>query len=335
MTAGFIDPARVRLAHDGELPAPVFVLAPSRSFTSIVCAMIGQHPQMYALPETNLLCHETVGDKLEQVRHSTHRSTAHGLIRLVGQLYFGAQNEQTVVAARAWLRARAAFTTQLLFRTFSDTLFPRLLVEKSPSNVNRARCLERMRAKFPGARWIHLVRHPRGHGESVIKAIKHESERHPLAPTHWLLQVATYRPDQPLGDAAPPDAMLDPQHWWYSRNRTILEFLRSVPAEQQIRVRGEDVLGEPDETLAAIAGWLGLRTDGAAVEMMKHPERSPYAFIGPPGAKFGNDEFFLRDPALRVNGVTWHSLNGPLEWRGDGQGFRPEVKALAVKLGYT
>ena len=334
MTAGFIDPARVRLAHGAELPPPVFVLAPSRSFTSIVCAMIGQHPQMYALPETNLLCHETVGDKLEQARHSTHRSTAHGLIRLVGQLYFGAQDEQTVVAARAWLRARSAFTTELLFRTFADTLFPRVVIEKSPSNVNRLQCLQRIRTRFPGARYIHLVRHPRGHGKSVIKAIEHESARNRLPSTHWLLQIATYRPAQPSGDA-PPDDMLDPQHWWYARNLTITEFLRSVPAEQQIRVRGEDVLGEPDETLRAIAAWLGLPTDDAAVEMMKHPERSPYAFIGPPGAKFGNDEFFLRDPALRVNGLNWHSLNGPLDWRGDGEGFRAEVKALAVRLGYT
>jgi hypothetical protein len=335
MTTAFIDPDRVKLAHAGELPAPVFVLAPSRSYTSIVCAMIGQHPQMYALPETNLLCHETVGDKLEQARHSTHRSTAHGLIRLVGQLYFGAQNEQTVVAARAWLRARSAFTTELLFRSFSDTLFPRVLIEKSPSNVNRVRCLERMHTKFPGGRYIHLVRHPRGHGESVIKAIKHESARQPLPPTHWLLQVATYRPDQPSDNGSAAESVLDPQHWWYARNRTIMEFLRSVPAEQQIRVRGEDVLGEPDETLGAIAAWLGLRTDRAAVEMMKHPERSPYAFIGPPGAKFGNDEFFLRDPALRVDRLSSHSLNGPLDWRGDGEGFRPEVKVLAVKLGYT
>ena len=54
-------PSPGELKHAHELPPPVFVLAPVRSFTSVVCAMIGQHPQMYGLPETNLLCHATVG----------------------------------------------------------------------------------------------------------------------------------------------------------------------------------------------------------------------------------------------------------------------------------
>ena len=31
---------------------PLFILAPPRSFTSVVCAMIGNHPQMLGLPET-------------------------------------------------------------------------------------------------------------------------------------------------------------------------------------------------------------------------------------------------------------------------------------------
>lgn len=33
---------------------PLFILAPPRSFTSVVCAMIGQHPDMCGLPEVNL-----------------------------------------------------------------------------------------------------------------------------------------------------------------------------------------------------------------------------------------------------------------------------------------
>src|SRR5438874_389166 len=32
---------------------PVFILALPGSFSSVVCAMLGQHPEMYGLPETN------------------------------------------------------------------------------------------------------------------------------------------------------------------------------------------------------------------------------------------------------------------------------------------
>lgn len=312
----------------------MFVLAPVRSFTSVVCAMLGQHPQMYGLPETNLLCHATVGAKLQSVRRSSHRSTLHGLLRLVAELYFGAQTAHTVECAREWLRARAGLKTEDLFRTFAESVFPRVLVEKSPSNANRIECLRRMAAKFPDARYIHLLRHPRGHGESVMKAIRHESARRSLPAEHWLLQVATYRATARSGAGRGADGELDPQHWWYARNRLIVEFLESIPPEQQMRLRGEAVLSDGDQQLAAVAGWLGLRADAGAIAMMKHPERSPFAFLGPRGAKYGNDEFFLRDPRFRPREALGHTLDGPLSWRPDGGEFAAEVKALATDLGY-
>jgi hypothetical protein len=80
---------------------------------------------------------------------------------------------------------------------------------------------------------------------------------------------------------------------------------------------------------------LGLRTDATAIDCMKHPERSPYAFLGPPGARYGNDSFFLQNATLRPSRAVAHSLSGPLMWRNDGQGFSPEVKRLAREFGYT
>ena len=78
-----------------------------------------------------------------------------------------------------------------------------------------------------------------------------------------------------------------------------------------------------------------VRTDGAAIEAMKHPERSPYAFLGPPRARYGADAYFLQDPILRPARAGEHmSLEGPLEWRSDQAGFCEEVKVLARNFGY-
>jgi hypothetical protein len=115
----------------------------------------------------------------------------------------------------------------------------------------------------------------------------------------------------------------------------ICKFLESVPVEQKLRVRGEDILKDPDNELREIAAWLGLRTDPVAIEEMKHPERSPYACFGPPGARYGNDRFFLENPILRPARVEPLSLDGPLSWRADRQGFAPEVKRLAEEFGYA
>jgi hypothetical protein len=325
-----------RLEHGHELPPALFILATQRSFSSVVCAMVGQHPQLYGLPEINLLCHETVAARAERTARQPHVSITHGLLRVVAELYFGGQTEATVARARQWLRDRSDDSTQLLFRTLADRVFPRALVEKSPSMVQSPQCLRRIGAKFPDARFLHLVRHPRGHGESVMKALEQERRATGrLPPTHWLIRIAAYRP-QGMAASAAPGGELDPQHWWYARNQAIVDFLQTVAPERRLRVRGEDLLGDVDAQLRRIAEWAGLRSDASAIECMKHPERSPYAFKGPRGARFGNDHLFLEDPALHPErAAAAHALEGPLRWRADGRGFEPEVAALARELGYT
>src|SRR5262245_875259 len=93
--------------------SPVFILAPPRSFTSIVCAIIGQHPDMYGLPELNLFNTATMvewwklGDKATFPR-------VDGALRTIAELFFGGQNEQTIREARGWLRRRSYLTTGTL-----------------------------------------------------------------------------------------------------------------------------------------------------------------------------------------------------------------------------
>jgi hypothetical protein len=117
-------------------------------------------------------------------------------------------------------------------------------------------------------------------------------------------------------------------------NANVCKFFGSVPENQKLRVRGEDLLRDPDTCLRQIVDWLGLRNDAEAMEMMKHPEQSPYACFGPPGARFGNDPFFLKEPALRVVRLEQQSLDRPLSWREDGKGFLPKVRRLAEEFGY-
>lgn len=128
---------------------------------------------------------------------------------------------------------------------------------------------------------------------------------------------------------------IEPQRRWYAAHMKIIAFLEHLPAHQSLRVRGEDLLSEPDESLREIAGRLGLRTDEQAIEAMKHPERSPYGSFGPDGARGGTDPKFMESPGLRpVAGVDELTLDGPLSWERHGNGFWPEVRALAREFGY-
>jgi hypothetical protein len=313
------------------VPAPVFLLAPPRSFTSVVCAMLGQHPQMYGFPETQLFTADTLAGTWSKRPHADYPQ--HGLRRLVAQLFYGEQTEESVKLAQGWLRRRAHFNTGFIFESLAERVYPLIPVEKSPDVVLDDCSLERMYTFFPQARFIHLLRHPRGHGESNIRVLKKLAEQGQTLPRWMFCRGSRNAADDSSKQGG--SEVLDPQRGWLVHNRRIGTFLESVPNEQKIQVRGEELLTDADEGLRRIAKWLGLRTDSEAIERMKHPEQSPYALPGPSGARYGNSLFFLERPELRPDRVKPQTLDGPLPWRDDGQGFLPEVKRLAREFGYT
>jgi len=296
---------------------PVIILAPPRSFTSVVCAMLGQHPEMYGLPEVNLFLGETIHDREGALRQQ-ERWAHHGLLRVIAQVFGGRQTVQTISLARKWLETRANATCVSVLRTLGEKLAPRVLVDKSPRTVVSCEGMQRARRGFPDARFIHLLRHPRAQGESLWKLTR--------GLAGGRLNTLDYTTDPPT---------VDYQRAWFSLTTNIVTFLDGVPEAQKLRVRGEDVMADPETSLRKIVEWIGLRPDDEAVQAMLRPERSPYACFGPITARFGNDPNFLRDPVFkRAAASRPMSLEGSLPWRGDGRGFSGEVKGLARELGY-
>jgi Sulfotransferase family len=310
-------------------PEIVVILAPPRSFTSVTCAMLGQHPELYGVPELRLFDAGTLGEWTDLCRQASY-PMASGTLRAVAQLVFGEQTATTIQMARRWVRLRSHWSTRRLIRFLGELVYPRILVDKSPSTVYSSRALFRAYRMFPQARFIHLLRHPRGHAESVLKLMRFIEARRqaPLPPHNWLVRLSSFALDGQ--DLQIPD----PQRAWYVLNSNIRRFLESIPETQGMAVRGEDLLSNPDIVLEQIARWLGVRTDQDAIEAMKHPERSPYVGFGPKGASRGNDPFFLTNPRLRSNHPDPGGLDGPLSWRPGRTEFLPEVKALARGFGY-
>jgi hypothetical protein len=309
---------------------PLFILSPPRSFSSLVCAMLGQHPEMYGFPEVHLFEDETMRrwfDRSSQAQYPM----ADGLLRAIAELVLGEQSENNVKIAAGWLKRRSHVSSGSIFEELARHIYPRISIEKSPSTVHSTDAMHRIFRFFPKARFIHLVRHPRGHGESVMKYVDTLAKFGPVP--NWLSHLASFPYNSPHQPATAHESV-DPQRGWYVLNTNITGFLKSVPQDQWLTIRGEDLLSDPDHELRRIANWLGLRTDSNAIEEMKHPERSPYARFGPPNARFGNDIFFLERPEFQVSPATPQSLDGPLRWRADGREFLPEVKELARSLGY-
>jgi hypothetical protein len=293
------------------------ILAPPRCYTTIVCAMLGQHPQMYGLPETYLFTSQTMG---EWWASHSGSDRIDGLSRAVAQILFQNQTEVSIRLARQWLRRPHRRTADVL-SDLAAKLAPLMLVEKTPQACERIEFLQRIDAEFPSTRFLHLLRHPLGHVLSRLERRLKNWQK--TMPEMDMVQVA-----RKFGDA-------DPQMLWLRCNRNIVSFLEGIHPDRQMRLRGEDLLGNPDKHLRDIAIWLNLRCDPEAIEAMKHPEHSPFACFGPRNARMGGDENFFQRPTLQPLRQTAQSLHGAVPWRRDGKGLRPVIQDLARRFGYS
>jgi len=303
------------------MAAPLFLLAPPRSYTSLVNAMLGQHPQAFGLPELCLFNVTTLVDLWKGSQGDVAENGSmvrHGLLRALAEIYCGEQSSSTINMALRWASAREDWPTARVFQEIVAQIDPLVAVEKSPSYTMSVGRMRAMFEAFPDARFVHLVRHPVAQSKSVM-AINDGA---------FTIKVNAFE----IGEDY---ALMEPQIAWHDINLNILDFLDEVPANQQLRMRGEDIMAEPERHLGQIARWAGLRDDDEAIKAMMHPERSPFACFGPINALFGNDPNFLAGPTFRPHKPKIPSFSAKVPWRDDGKGLYPEVIALAKEFGYV
>ena len=300
---------------------PLFIIAPGRSYTSVVGGMIGQHPEVYGLPELNLSQVDTLGEMLSTFTGNFEFGMA-GLLRLLAQLHDGEQSEEAVLRARAWILERSHWTTKQAFDHIQEQVGDKVLIEKSPLNVLKMENLERIGRMFPNALYLHLTRNPHTAGQSSMKLRD---------------ALAEGKIEGLGGMVSKTRSGLDPEKGWLRAHTHILDFQPTLGLAQYLRIKAEMLLSDPKFYLAQICDWAGLSSDDASIEAMLHPENSPYACMGPPSARFGNDPNFLNNPTLdfdRLAKIKEPSLPGPVDWRTDGSGLsRPTIR-FARQFGY-
>jgi sulfotransferase family protein len=318
------------LIRERVMFAPVFLLAPGRCFSSLVSSMLGQHPQLYAVLETQLLTRDWMEDWLADFGEGIH---AHGTLRAIAEIMFGAQTDATIRKAWRWLDERRDATTGEVLTELAEALTPLVLVEKTPMLTYRPEHMARAARMFPHARFIHLVRHPAGYGMSLLEFFR---QRAPLRDRRRIAALLA-NPESifyKLLDRRTNPPRFDPQHAWCQRQADVLAFTSSLPASRTLRVRAEDLLATPEQNLKLICSWLDLPTNARALDDMLRPERSPFACLGPWSARFGADPNFLANPSLRLRDEQIPPLSASMPWSRAGESFSNEVRALADQLGY-
>lgn len=292
---------------------PVFILAPARSNSSVVGSMVGMHPELYGFPELSLFRAARVGQLMIDppgARGPTAAARTAGLARTIAQLHDGRQDEEAVDAARRWLAERTEWDVACILDHLLSMVAPAVGLEKSPENSNRQDYMERLADAYPRARFLHVTRHPVSTVRSMHKVWS--------SPKLWDIPDDRFHLYL-LGT------------WLFNHSR-IKRFTSQLPPDRWMRVRSEDVLNKPTEYLPEICRWLGIDTGDAALREMMHPERSPYASLGPSNARGGNDPAFLKSPVPRATELPT-TLDLPPDWEVDPWMHLALVE-FAASIGY-
>jgi len=301
---------------------PIFVLAPPCSSAAAFAAMLGRHPQLYDLPELHLFLAETMADwSLLAENASFHMD--HGLLRVIAQVFYGAQTEATIRQAKGWLRRRRHFSTGLILETLALDVYPLILIYTSSSIVRSVEFLDRAYRMFSDAKFIFVSEHPTRYCRAVLD--EWTTAKTSGEVPDWLRKLAFN----------PHNQQIDPQWTWLALCKRIWDFIEPLPDTHKLHIRFDDLVANPEALLHRVAAWIGLRTTPETVASMQHPEGSVYACYGPCNAVYGNSPALLRSPGFSTHVSELQPLTAPLAWLSDSEGFSAEVVKLAEILGYS
>src|SRR4051794_12463421 len=102
------------------MPEPLLILCPPRSFSSIVCGIIGQHPDCYGLPELNLFLADDLGEVWNKYAALMGSFGRDGLLRAVAQLHDAEQTTGSITRAHEWILKHSAWPIKKVFDHFQE-----------------------------------------------------------------------------------------------------------------------------------------------------------------------------------------------------------------------
>ena len=295
-------------------PRPIVILGTGRSFTSVINCMIGEHPNLIGLPETNIFREDTVGALLQLYSRGRKRRRS-GLLRTIAHFHDGEQTEATIIAAEKFLDAHSDWSFLEITRYLEKLTAPYGSVEKSISTCRDTTTLARVREAWPDAFYIHITRQP----ESIINSMQNRID-------DALEQGRATGLNKKLKKFSLDD-------YYIHFTSTILDFMDTLPLGQSINLHGEDFLSDAPTYLKQICEWMGLDSGAAAINAMMHPENSPFAHLGPANAQAGMSLSFLKNPAFSGKPVTVKPLVHGAH-RHDLTEKQSTIAHLGSQLGY-
>ena len=247
---------------------PVIIVGTPRSGTSTLFTALSSHPELWSLYTESAFI-------LDGPFHPQHRGwDSHVLTEedyeqrmgedITKEFYRHAGNLERLPFGRRLplkVRGRPSLTRPISIISRPLKRPPIRIVEKNIPNILRTRFLRRL---FPGARFLHLTRNPRSSIAAMYRGWKDPVLHHdfPL-PGGFTIAGHTGRH---WSFVLPPD-------WRSMEGRTLVEVcafqwrvchercladVSSFDSDSYLRIRFEDLLSAPLDTLGSVARWAGV-----------------------------------------------------------------------------
>lgn len=296
-------------------PAPIIVMAAPFSGASYVTAVLGRHPDLYAVPQLDLWMVDTLAGWLE-IFEIGQGTQSDGLLRALAELDFGGQTDKAIARVTKWLQAHADWSTAAVFDYLVQRAAPRRLVVPDIEAPLRPHDLSRLLAAAPDAAILSVVRHPMAAG------LEHAA---------WLRESLFVPADFKDHSQDPPQ--IEPQLGWF---RVYCNIRTYCAANAAAMLRIEDLDVERPETLRSLCASVGVSDSDAALAAMAHPEHWIFGGYGPRAAPYGIELDLLEPVRLPKRWqATDLRLDAAPPWRKDGRPMWPDLAALARTLGYA
>jgi hypothetical protein len=246
-------------------PPAVFILAPPRSGTTLLLAMLASHSRLSASAELNLLGYDRMGARRDACSGAAS-VWLDGTIRAVMDA-FGLSADDAIARLAAFESADAPVAD--VFAALQSAVAPRMLVDKSPGYGLRVATLAQAEATFDGARYIHLSRHPYGMIHSFA--------------VHHMDQVYFNHPEFTPAQAG--------EIVWTLTHQHVLDFLAGIPGDRHAHLSYEDLVRAPEPGLRRVCGALGIDFEHAMLDPYGSPGRAVTRGVRPQSKPLGDPKF--------------------------------------------
>lgn len=228
-------------------PPAIFILSPPRSGSTLLRVMLAGHKGLFAPPELQLLCCNTLEER-KTTFTGRYSFWLEGTMRALMDI-----NSCDAETAKHLMQEceQQGMTTQQFYLWLQELIGPRVLVDKTPAYALDLETLKRAEDYFDGALYIHLLRHPNG----MIRSFEDAK----------LDQIFRYE-----HTLTPPQLA---ESIWTICHQNIGEFLKNVPSARQHVVRFEELVKQPAEVLGRLCDFLSLKLEPAMVQPHAEQEK--------------------------------------------------------------